>query len=84
MNPDGHVYLVAVLLALASGLLFGSVPIRQVLHTNPYEVVKAGSMAKVGGRITVRDILLVVQIALCAVLVTSSMVAVRGLVALAA
>ena len=29
---------------------------------------------------TVRDVLLVVQIAICAVLVTSSMVAVRGLV----
>jgi hypothetical protein len=32
-------------------------------------------------RITVRDILLAVQIAICAVLVTSSMVAVRGLAA---
>ena len=32
-----------------------------------------------GRRITVRDVLLVVQIAICAVLVTSSMVAVRGL-----
>jgi len=33
----------------------------------------------VGRRITARDILLAVQIAICAVLVTSSMVAVRGL-----
>ncbi len=31
-------------------------------------------------RITVRDVLLVVQIAICAVLVTSSLVAVRGMV----
>ena len=36
--------------------------------------------ARIGRRITVRDLLLVVQIAICAVLVTSSMVAVRGLV----
>ncbi len=35
---------------------------------------------RIGRRITVRDLLLVVQIAICAVLVTSSMVAVRGLV----
>ena len=35
---------------------------------------------ELGGAITVRDVLLVVQIAICAVLVTSSMVAVRGLV----
>ena len=38
------------------------------------------SWHRVGRRITVRDLLLVVQIAICAVLVTSSFVAVRGLV----
>src|SRR5256885_9885387 len=37
------VYLLALLLALASGFLFGSVPVRQVLRTNPYEVVKTRS-----------------------------------------
>jgi predicted permease len=84
VNPDATVYVVALLLALVSGLLFGAVPVRQVLATNPYEVVKAGLNAagpnrKAGRRILLRDILLVVQIAICAVLVTSSMVAVRGL-----
>jgi len=77
--PDANVYGVALLLALASGFLFGAVPVRQVLLTNPYEIVKAGSNRRVGRRITARDLLLVVQIAICAVLVTSSMVAVRGL-----
>ena len=79
VNPDANVYLVALLLALASGLLFGAVPVRQVLRVNPYEVVKSGAIARVGRRLTVRDLLLVVQIAICAVLVTSSFVAVRGL-----
>jgi predicted permease len=79
VNPDANVYLVALLLALVSGLLFGIVPVRQVLRANPYEIVKAGSSARLGQRISVRDVLLVVQIAICAVLVTSSMVAVRGL-----
>jgi predicted permease len=83
INPDANVYLVALLLALASGFLFGAVPVRQVLRTNPYEVVKAGSTGIIAGhtgrRITVRDVLLVAQIAICAVLVTSSLVAVRGL-----
>jgi predicted permease len=79
VTPDASVYLVALLLALVSGLLFGAVPLRQVLRTNPYEIVKAGSSARLGRRVTVRDVLLVVQIAICAVLVTSSMVAVRGL-----
>jgi len=80
VNPDTKVYFVALMLALASGFLFGAVPVRQILRTNPYEVVKSGSIVSVGRRMTVRDLLLVVQIAICAVLVTSSMVAVRGLV----
>jgi predicted permease len=77
--PDRNVYLVALLLALVSGFLFGIVPVRQVLRANPYEIVKAGSSARFGRRLTVRDVLLVVQIAICAVLVTASMVAMRGL-----
>jgi predicted permease len=80
VNPDGNVYGVALLLTLASGFLFGAVPVRQVLRTNPYEIVKAGSLGSVGGRVAIRDLALVVQIAICALLVTSSMVAVRGLV----
>ena len=79
VNPDANVYGVALLLTLASGFLFGAVPVRQILHSNPYEVVKLGSSARPGRRITARDLLLVAQIAICAVLVTSSMVAVRGL-----
>jgi predicted permease len=79
VSPDVQVYGVALLLAVVSGLLFGVVPVRQVLRANPYEVVKAGSTGMVGRRVTVRDVLLAVQIAICAVLVTSSLVAVRGL-----
>ena len=79
VNPDAHVYGVALLLALVSGFLFGAVPVSQVLRTNPYEVVKSGSTGRIGRRVTARDVLLVVQIAICAVLVTSSLVAVRGL-----
>ena len=77
--PDANVYAIALVLALVSGFLFGIVPVRQVLRANPYQIVKGGSTGTVGRRITVRDLLLVAQIAICAVLVTSSMVAVRGL-----
>ena len=79
VDPDAMVYIVAVLLALVSGLLFGAVPVRQVMRVNPYEVVKAGTGRIAGQRTSARDVLLVVQIAICAVLVTSSLVAVRGL-----
>jgi predicted permease len=80
VTPNASVYGVALLLALASGFMFGAVPVRQVLRTDPYQVVKSGSTGTAGRRISARDLLLVVQIAICAVLVTSSMVAVRGLV----
>jgi len=79
VSPDAKLYIVAVALAVLSGFLFGIVPVRQVLRANPYEIVKAGSSPRLGRRLTLRDILLVLQIAICAVLVTSSMVAVRGL-----
>jgi predicted permease len=80
VDPDERVYVVALILALVSGFLSGIVPVRQVLRTDPYQIVKSGSMGTVGRCVTARDLLLAVQIAICAVLVTSSMVAVRGLV----
>jgi len=80
VKPDANVYGFAMLLALASGLLFGATPVRQTLRTDPYEVIKAGSSGEPGRRLTLRDLLLAVQIAICAVLVTSSLVAMRGLV----
>ena len=80
VNPDESVYAIAVLLSLASGLLFGAVPVKQVLRTDAYQVIKSGTTGTVGRRLTARDLLLGVQVAICAVLVTSSMVAVRGLV----
>jgi len=81
VNADARTYAVALLLALVSGLLFGMVPLRQVLKADPYQGIKAGAAAVAGAhRITVRDLLLAAQIAVCGVLVTSSLVAVRGMV----
>jgi predicted permease len=80
VNPDENVYATALLLSLASGLLFGAVPVKQVLRTDAYQIIKSGTTGTVGRRLTVRDLLLGVQVAICAVLVTSSIVAVRGLV----
>ncbi len=79
VNPDAKVYGVTLLLSLASGLIFGMVPVRQVLRVNPYEAIKAGSTGTIGRRVTTRDIALIVQIAVCAVLVSASLLAVRGL-----
>ncbi|MGA2184308.1 MAG: ABC transporter permease [Bryobacteraceae bacterium] len=80
VNPDAATYIVALALALGSGLLFGITPMRQVMRADPWQAIRTG-MAAVEGRrrFAVRDVLLAVQIAICAVLVTSSLVAVRGL-----
>ena len=79
LTPDGRVYAVAAFLTLASGFLFGAVPVRQILRTDPYGIIRSGSRSTAGPHVTFRDVLLVGQIAICAVLVTSSLVAVRGL-----
>ncbi|MGA2569410.1 MAG: ABC transporter permease [Terracidiphilus sp.] len=81
VNPDTRTYAVALLLAVGSGLLFGIVPVRQVMRADPWQVIRTGESGVRGmRRLTLRDFLLVTQIAICAVLVTSSLVAVRGLV----
>jgi predicted permease len=80
VNPDAATYIVALVLALVSGLLFGIVPVRQVMHADPWQVIRTGAAGVAGlRRFTLRDVLLAVQIAICAVLVTSSLVAVRGM-----
>ncbi len=72
-------------LALASGIFFGLVPVRQVWRVDAFLVIKSdsGSRQSAGtrrrGRLHLRDLLLVVQIVLCSVLLTSALVAVRGL-----
>ncbi|HEY1501309.1 MAG TPA: ABC transporter permease [Acidobacteriaceae bacterium] len=80
VNPDAWTYVVAFSLAVVSGVLFGMVPVRQVLKSDPWQIIRTGG-TNIGGmrRLTLRDLLLVVQIAICAVLVTSSLVAMRGL-----
>jgi hypothetical protein len=81
VNPDLNTYVVALVLALASGFLFGMVPVRQVMRSDPWQIIRTGSMGLGGMRkFTARDLLLALQISICAVLVTSSLVAVRGLV----
>ena len=80
VNPDMRTYAVALLLALFSGLLFGIVPVGQVMRADPWQTIRTGMSSTAGmRRFVLRDLLLVTQIAICAVLVTSSLVAVRGL-----
>jgi predicted permease len=80
VTPDAKVYGFALLVSIACGVLVGAVPVRQTLRAVPYEIIKEGSIGSAAQRFAIRDLLLVAQLAICAVLVTSSLVAIRGLV----
>jgi predicted permease len=80
VNPDARTYILALLLAILSGLFFGLIPVRQMLRTDPWQIIRSGAANVTSSRrFSLRDILLGLQIAICAVLVTASLVAVRGL-----
>ena len=79
VNPDFRTYALALLLAVFSGVLFALVPVRQVMRADPWLIIRSGSAMGNLRRFTMRDVLLALQIAICAVLVTASLVAVRGL-----
>jgi predicted permease len=79
--PDLRVYFVAIVLSIASGIFFGILPAWQVRNTDVMQAIKsnyvsAGSFR----RFAMRDALLLIQVAVCTLLVTSALVAVRGMV----
>ena len=77
---DGRTYLIAVLLSVAAGILPGLLPARQVWRTDATDAMKSGTTsARIVRKLTLRDLLLGIQIALCALLLTSSLVALRGM-----
>lgn len=79
VDADWRVYLASAALALATGLLFGLLPARQIWRTDPNRTMRASGSTAVPDRSWLRSGLLLVQIALCCLLVTASLVAFRGL-----
>jgi predicted permease len=80
VSPDPKVYWVALLMSIGSGLLWGLVPMRQIRATESAQLMKSGGAGTiVFRRFTLRDVLLGIQITLCTLLVTSSLVALRGM-----
>jgi predicted permease len=81
VGVDVSVYLAALILTLVSGLLFGMIPARTVWQSNPLQAMKSGPMDSTPlRRLALRDLLLGAQIMICTLLVTASLVAVRGMV----
>ena len=77
---DARVYLIALALTIASGLLPGLLPARQIWRTDAMQAMKSGAAAApVLRRLTMRDVLLAIQITVCSLLVTASLVSLRGM-----
>ncbi len=80
VTPDVRTFAIAILLSLASGLLPGLLPARQIWRTDAMQAMKSGNAnPSLLRRFTLRDALLGVQITLCALLVTASLVSLRGM-----
>ncbi len=79
-NVDTRVYMVGLVFTLASALLFGMIPARQAWQSSPLQMMKGGTPDAMHlRRFALRDLLLGAQIAICTLLVTASLVAVRGM-----
>src|SRR6266436_1409710 len=80
VSPRPSLILVAFLIAVLAGVLFGLMPLRQIFKTDPNEMIKSGGIrSSTGRRWALRDVLLTAQIALCCVTVTAALVSLRGL-----
>ncbi len=79
VEADAVVHAAAVLLAAASAALPALLTARQVWNTDAIQAMKAGTMRGRMGRLKVRDLLLGLQVTLCALLVTCALVGLRGL-----
>ena len=80
-SVDARAYVAGLALILGSALLSGMIPARQVLRSLSLPMMKRGpANPRYLGRFALRDLLLGAQVAICTLLVTASLVAVRGLV----
>jgi predicted permease len=80
VEPQPMLILIALLVSVLAGALFGIMPLRQIFRADPNDAIKGGGFQCGGGRRwALRDALLAVQIALCCVTITAAFVSLRGL-----
>lgn len=79
--PDVKVFGVALLLSLSSGIFFGLLPLKQLRLSDATHAVKGEISSSRPGvwRLSLQDLLLGLQVAVCTLLVTASFVALRGM-----
>src|SRR6267154_1517364 len=79
ISLDWRVFVFAAAGSLIAGGLFGSAPAWRASKSDPNLVLRGTSTTWGRGRFALRDVLVVVQVALCFVLVSASLLSLRGL-----
>jgi predicted permease len=78
--PQSSLILMAFLISVLAGVLFGVMPLRQIFKADPNDAIKSGgTQSPAGRRWALRDVLLAAQVVLCCVTVTAAFVSLRGL-----
>lgn len=79
VTPDWRVFCFATGISALAGILFGLVPARNAAKTDANAALKGDEEKIQGRRLALRDVLVVVQVALCFVLVSACLLSLRGL-----
>lgn len=80
VEADWRVFVFALVISLLAGALFGSAPAWRATTTEPSSVLKGSPTTILAPtRLAFRDVLVILQVALCFVLVCACLVSLRGL-----
>ena len=79
VNPDWRVFVFALAASLVAGALFGCIPAWRTSKTDANAVLRRAVGSWGRKRLAFRDVLVVLQVALCFVLVAACLTSVRGL-----
>src|SRR5580765_1052018 len=79
VSPDWRVFCFAAAISAVAGILFGLAPARHAAKTDSNAALKGETQGIQGKRVALRDVLVVIQVALCFVLVSACLLSLRGL-----
>jgi predicted permease len=79
VNPNWQVFFFALAVSVIAGALFGCAPAWRASKTDANAVLKGGATSWGRSRLAFRDALVVMQVALCFVLVAACLISLRGL-----
>jgi len=78
VTPDWRVFLFALAVSVVAAALFGSAPAWRASKTDANSILKGGVTSRARARLALRDVLVVLQVALCFVLVAACLISLRG------